>query len=54
VCRVCGHFPVHFKRDALGSFTLDKEKRALVAPRVEAHLAAGKVLAVFPEGQMNR
>ena len=53
ICRVCGHFPVHFKKDEVGKFTLDREKMAEVSPRVDEHLAAGKVLAIFPEGQVS-
>lgn len=50
----CGHFPVHFSSSKLGSFSVDKEKQAKVTAKMDAHIAAGGAISVFPEGQVNR
>jgi hypothetical protein len=55
IAESCGHFPVHFSySESLGKFSLDRKKMAEVTPRVHAHLRSGRILALFPEGQMNR
>ena len=51
----CGHFPVHFtKQTTVGSFSVDKEKQAIVLQKMEAHINKGYGISMFPEGQINR
>jgi len=55
IARASGHFPVHFKRaEEDGNFKLDQERMAGVETDVDAHVARGGVLSLFPEGQLNR
>ena len=53
--RAPGPFPVFFKRaEEDRNFKLDKGRMAEVEQDVDAHVAAGGVLCLFPEGQLNR
>lgn len=54
VSRAMGHFPVHFAKDEVGCFKVDHERMVAVEEAVDAHLASGGVLTLFPEGQLNR
>ena len=49
-----GHFPVYFKSDAEGNFTLDKERQQPVTDEMNRHLRDGGRLAMFPEGAVNK
>ena len=49
-----GHFPVYFKSSADGDFSVDKEKQAAVAVRLNEHLKSNGRIALFPEGAVNR
>merc|ERR1712216_112921 len=53
ICRTIGHFPVHFTTGETGKFTVDKVKQEQVEKLVDAHVASGGTLALYPEGQMN-
>jgi 1-acyl-sn-glycerol-3-phosphate acyltransferase len=54
IVRSQGHFPVWFKSDANGKFSVDKDKMAKVEEEVLAHGRGGGVLSLFPEGNINR
>jgi 1-acyl-sn-glycerol-3-phosphate acyltransferase len=48
-------FPVFSKRaEEDGNFTLDRGRMVKVEQDVDAHVAAGGVLCLFPEGQLSR
>lgn len=49
-----GHFFVYFKSDEEGNFHVDQEKQAPQTKLLEAHLAKGGTLALFPEGAINK
>lgn len=49
-----GHFPVYFRSDAEGNFSVDKEKQELVMRDVYQHLRDGGRLSFFPEGAVNK
>lgn len=49
-----GHFPVYFKSDEDGNFSLDKERQAPVMERVNKHLEENGRIALFPEGAVNK
>jgi len=53
VCKMIGHFPVHFSSSKLGDFSVDKDKQAKVMADVHTHVQGGGVLFLFPEGQVN-
>lgn len=48
-----GHFPVHFKSEEGGAFSVDKDRQMAVAARVQSHVKRDGRLTIFPEGQMN-
>lgn len=48
-----GHFPVYFRSDKENDFGVDKEKQEAVMAGVNAHLASGGRLALYPEGVVN-
>jgi len=54
ITQMTGHFPVYFKSDETGSFSVDREKQDRVTEEMEAHLKDGGTLCLFPEGQVNR
>eukprot|EP00672_Neobodo_designis_P023533 CAMPEP_0174831336 /NCGR_PEP_ID=MMETSP1114-20130205/3034_1 /TAXON_ID=312471 /ORGANISM="Neobodo designis, Strain CCAP 1951/1" /LENGTH=302 /DNA_ID=CAMNT_0016065157 /DNA_START=36 /DNA_END=944 /DNA_ORIENTATION=- len=49
-----GHFPVYFKSDEDGNFSVDKERQAPVAEAVKKHLEEGGRICLFPEGAVNK
>jgi 1-acyl-sn-glycerol-3-phosphate acyltransferase len=49
-----GHFPVYFKTSADGDFSVDKERQAVVAEAVNAHIKDSGRIAFFPEGAVNK
>ena len=49
-----GHFPVYFKSDADGNFSVDKERQAPVSEAVNQHLKDGGRICLFPEGAVNK
>ena len=49
-----GHFPVYFNSDKDGDFSVNKEKQAAVAQRVDEHIQRKGRLALFPEGVVNK
>mmetsp|Transcript_45229 Transcript_45229/g.52293 ORF Transcript_45229/g.52293 Transcript_45229/m.52293 type:complete len:292 (+) Transcript_45229:57-932(+) len=49
-----GHFPVYFKTSADGDFSVDKERQAIVAERVNEHIGKNGRIAIFPEGAINK
>mmetsp|Transcript_14464 Transcript_14464/g.24527 ORF Transcript_14464/g.24527 Transcript_14464/m.24527 type:complete len:409 (+) Transcript_14464:473-1699(+) len=53
-CRLAGHFPVHFLKNEAGKFSVDKERMRAVEERVSAHFKSGGIVALFPEGNLNR
>lgn len=54
-----GNFPAHFKEDSSlvdskgSSFATDQSKQAAVAQDINAHVAAGGMLGLCPEGTVN-
>jgi len=51
LAQAIGHMPVPFLSNK--SFNVDKQKLAKTMDRLNAHLAAGGHLAIFPEGDLN-
>jgi len=49
-----GHMPVPFSSQARGEFGVDKERMAETLARVNAHIASGGHLIIFPEGDLNK
>lgn len=49
-----GHFPVYFKSDESGVFSVDKDRQAAVSEKVVKHVKRGGSLTICPEGQMNK
>lgn len=49
-----GHYPVYFKSNEDGNFSVDKERQAPVMAKVDAHLKNGGRIALFPEGAVNK
>jgi hypothetical protein len=55
IARASGHFTVFFMRTKEdGNFKLDKGRMVKVEQDVDAHVAGGGVLFLFPEGQLSR
>jgi len=54
IVRGMGHFSVWFTSSENGVFSVDKVKMAEVEKRCDEHLQNGGLLALFPEGQMNK
>jgi len=52
--RRCNHFPVYFNSKEQNNFGVDKDRQAEVAAKVEKHIGFGGVIALYPEGQLNR
>jgi len=50
----CGHFPVYFKGEGEGDFSVDQAKQAEVTERLNEHLKNGGRIAFFPEGIVNK
>ncbi|RNF03886.1 acyltransferase [Trypanosoma rangeli] len=53
IIRACGHFPVYFNSQDASSFSVDKEKQALIMEKVEEFMDGGGVICFFPEGVLN-
>lgn len=49
-----GHFPVYFKSNEDGNFSVDKERQAPIMEKVKHHVNSGGRLAIFPEGAVNK
>mmetsp|Transcript_124993 Transcript_124993/g.266800 ORF Transcript_124993/g.266800 Transcript_124993/m.266800 type:complete len:326 (-) Transcript_124993:101-1078(-) len=50
-----GHMPVPFRNShTRGDFSVDKEKMAEIMERVDAHVASGGHIGLFPEGDLNK
>jgi 1-acyl-sn-glycerol-3-phosphate acyltransferase len=49
-----GHFPVYFKSDEEGNFSVDKDRQAPVLQAVQQHLEDGGRICLFPEGAVNK
>lgn len=56
ICKTVGHFPVRFKSNEYGKFSVDREAMKYVMGKVDEFLATqtGNVLSYYPEGAMNR
>jgi len=54
LCKMIGHYPVYFKAETHGSFSVDQEKMAPVMEDAANHLTSGGTLSVFPEGQISK
>jgi 1-acyl-sn-glycerol-3-phosphate acyltransferase len=55
IMEACGHFPVHFKEEkSLENFSVDKTAQDEVMKQLDAHVAAGGGISMFPEGIINR
>lgn len=55
ILKACGHFPVHYMKESkTDNFSVDKEAQKQVMEHVEDYVQDGGILAVFPEGQINR
>lgn len=55
ILKACGHFPVHYVCDSrVDDFSVDKVAQKSVMRDVENHVEDGGILALFPEGQINR
>mmetsp|Transcript_29502 Transcript_29502/g.66117 ORF Transcript_29502/g.66117 Transcript_29502/m.66117 type:complete len:129 (+) Transcript_29502:816-1202(+) len=52
--KVMGHFPVWFLKIADKYYKTDPEKMKVTEARVDAHVARGGILSLFPEAQINR
>jgi hypothetical protein len=55
IARASEHLPVFFKRaEEGGNFKPDRDRMVKDGRDVGAHVAAGWVLCLFPEGQLSR
>ena len=54
ICKRIGHFPVYFKSDEDGNFSVDKERQAVVMERVAKHIQQNGGIGLFPEGAVNK
>jgi 1-acyl-sn-glycerol-3-phosphate acyltransferase len=49
-----GHFPVYFKSDEDGNFSVDKLRQEPVQRAVQEHIDDGGRICLFPEGAVNK
>eukprot|EP01062_Namystynia_karyoxenos_P033704 TRINITY_DN2476_c0_g1_i1.p1 TRINITY_DN2476_c0_g1~~TRINITY_DN2476_c0_g1_i1.p1 ORF type:complete len:336 (+),score=96.39 TRINITY_DN2476_c0_g1_i1:79-1086(+) len=59
VFRLCGHFPVYYKRDDDGAWAVDQEKQKPVTEAVDGFLSGSRepaagYLGYYPEGALNK
>lgn len=54
VVNKCGHFPVHFTSQKMGSFSTDKKAMSDVMEGVTSHVNNGGSIVFFPEGQIGK